>query len=99
MRAINNFLEEAPVEYKLKLLKALSKGVSSETIVNSDFLKYLEIGESFRLLQYEWSEKPIYKVNDHEISKSKFDAIKTISRHFFNTDEYILIICPKIQLN
>lgn len=91
---LNSFLDTAPIRYKLKLLKAISKGIKPNELTKSNFLNYLN-DEYFVLICDEWNEKTIYKVNGNNIDENRFQLISKIASKFFTNDEYLLLICPK----
>ena len=88
-------IESLNVNYKLKFLRAC-RNLKPKIFIESDFFTYLnDEFEIFILFQDEWNGK--YQVNSIEVNESRFNAIKTICRHFFNEDEFLLIKCPKGQ--
>ena len=70
--------------------------VAKEVFVDKMGIAYLnDENEVFVLFNDQWSGK--YQINSIEVTESRFNAIKTICRHFFNEDEFLLIKCPKGQ--
>ena len=87
-------IENLNNDYKIKLMRAISRGIKFNLFKKSKFLDHLA-GEIFILTKYEWSDKPKFYVNGKQITKPHYDAIKTICSEFFNPDEFLLIECPK----